>query len=53
VNGVTGVTITVEGNEVSWPASNGKLKAEPLTVYDFPGLEPSTQPAYPAVPSDE
>jgi spore germination protein GerM len=53
VNGVTGVTITVEGAEAQWPASNGELQSDPLTVYDFPGLEPSTQPAYPAVPSDE
>jgi spore germination protein GerM len=53
VSGVTGVSITVEGNEVPWPASNGELQTDPLTVYDFPGLEPSTQPAYPSVPSDD
>jgi hypothetical protein len=43
----------VDGAEARWPASNGELQSDPLTVYDFPGLEPSTQPAYPAVPSDD
>jgi spore germination protein GerM len=53
VNGVSGVVITVDGAEALWPASNGELQSDPLTVYDFPGLEPSTQPAYPAVPSED
>jgi hypothetical protein len=53
VNGVTGVVITVDGADARWPASNGELQSDPLTIYDYPGFEPSTQPAYPAVPSDE
>jgi spore germination protein GerM len=53
VNGIGSVIITVEGEPTRWPASNGELQADALTVYDFPGLVPSTQPAYPAVPSDE
>jgi spore germination protein GerM len=52
VSGVTGVVISVEGAEARWPASSGELQADPLTVYDYPGIEPSTQPAYPAVPSE-
>lgn len=51
VGGTTGVEISVEGAEARWPAGNGELQSDPLTVYDYPGLEPSTQPAYPAVPS--
>ncbi|MGD9997539.1 MAG: GerMN domain-containing protein [Ilumatobacteraceae bacterium] len=53
VSGVTGVVITVEGADTRWPASSGELQSDPLTVYDYPGLEPSTQPAYPAVPSEQ
>jgi spore germination protein GerM len=53
VNGVTGVKLTVDGSQAQWPAGNGELQSDALTVYDFPGLEPSTQPAYPAVPSDD
>lgn len=53
VDGVTGVTITVNGEASRWPAGNGELKSDPLTIFDFPGLEPTSQPAYPAVPSDD
>ena len=27
------------------------LQSEPLTVYDYPGLVVSAQPAYPAIPT--
>jgi spore germination protein GerM len=50
VDGVSGVTITVDGAATDWPAANGQLRDEPLTVYDFPGLEPSSQPAFPSLP---
>jgi spore germination protein GerM len=50
VTGVRSVLITVEGVTEQWPAGNGELQVEPLTVYDFPGFEPSSQPAYPGVP---
>ncbi|MCU1361522.1 MAG: hypothetical protein JWN99_2811 [Ilumatobacteraceae bacterium] len=53
VNGITGIDITVQGSDSRWPAGNGELQDDPLTVYDYPGLEPTTQPAYPAVPSDD
>lgn len=53
VSGITGVVITVQGAESRWPSGNGELQSDPLTVYDYPGLEPSSQPAYPAVPSDD
>ena len=54
VSGITGVEslqLTVNGGAIQWPASNGELTARPLTVYDYPGWEPSSQPAYPGVPN--
>lgn len=51
VDGVRSVAITVDGAEQQWPAGNGELRNRPLTVYDYPGLLPSAQPDYPAVPS--
>ncbi|MEX1105467.1 MAG: GerMN domain-containing protein, partial [Ilumatobacteraceae bacterium] len=45
------VLVTVDGEQPQWPDGTGQLQSDPLTVYDYPGLEPSAQPAYPAVPS--
>ncbi len=52
VEGVKSVRITIEGVAASWPDAYGQLQTDPLTVYDYPGLVSSTQPAFPAVPSD-
>jgi len=52
VGGVNGVGITVEGENRSWPDVNGRQQTDALTVFDFPGLVRSSQPAFPAVPSD-
>jgi spore germination protein GerM len=49
--GVQGVKVSVEGGDQQWPAGDGSLQSTPLTVYDYPGLLASTQPAYPAIPS--
>lgn len=51
VPGVQSVKILVEGADQQWPAGNGEVQSTPLTVYDYPGLVPSAQPAYPAIPS--
>lgn len=51
IDGVRSVTISVEGNAQRWPVGNGELQSAPLTVYDYPGLVPSAQPAYPAIPT--
>ena len=51
LTGVERVLITVDGTQTQWPDGTGQLQSDALTVYDYPGLEPSTQPAYPAVPS--
>jgi spore germination protein GerM len=48
---VHSVKILVEGADQQWPAGNGEVQSEPLTVYDYPGLVQSAQPAYPAIPT--
>jgi Sporulation and spore germination len=49
---VNGVRITIGGEAREWPDVNSQLQSDPLTVFDYPGLVRSTQPAFPAVPSD-
>lgn len=51
IAGVRGVTILVAGADQQWPVGSGELTSTPLTVYDYPGLVPSSQPDYPAIPS--
>ncbi len=51
IDGVRGVTIMVAGADQQWPVGSGELTSTPLTVYDYPGLVPSSQPDYPAFPS--
>lgn len=51
VDGIDSVRLTVDGAAVTWPDGTGGSSTEPLTVHDFPGLIPSTQPAFPAIPS--
>ena len=51
IEGVRGVTIMVAGADQQWPVGSGELTSTPLTVYDYPGLVPSSQPDYPAFPS--
>lgn len=53
VPGVQRVELVVNGKARQWPAGDGELLADPLTVYDYPGFIESTQPAFPAVPSPE
>lgn len=51
LDGIRGVKILVAGADQQWPKGSGQLTSAPLTVYDYPGLVPSSQPDYPAVPS--
>lgn len=53
IDTVRAVSIVVDGATQFWPDGTGVLTASPLTVYDFPGLVASSQPAYPALPSPE
>lgn len=51
LDGVRSVKLLVNGADQQWPAGNGTLQSQPLTVYDFPGRVASAQPPYPAVPT--
>ena len=51
VDGVESVNILINGADQQWPSGNGELQSAPLTVYDYPGLVQSSQPAYPAIPT--
>jgi spore germination protein GerM len=51
IGGTEGVRITVAGEQATWPDINGQLHTDPLTVFDYPGLLPSSQPEFPATPS--
>jgi spore germination protein GerM len=53
VDGVEAVRVRVNGEPQVWPAGDGELTDQPLTVYDYPGLVESSQPAYPAIPSGD
>ena len=51
IAGVTAVVITLDGQGVRWPTSTGDFSDEALSVFDFPNLEVTRQPAYPSIPS--
>lgn len=51
IDGVQSVKILIDGADQQLPAGNGELQNVPLTIYDYPGLVLSAQPAYPAFPS--
>lgn len=55
IDGISAVRLRVEGVEGDqlWPVGDGELTADTLTVYDYPGLIESTQPALPALPGGE
>jgi spore germination protein GerM len=50
LEGVREVRVRVNGTNRPWPDGEGELKTSALTVYDYPGLAESTQPAYPPIP---
>ena len=52
VEGVRSVRIRVAGAVQEWPNGRGELRAESLTVYDYPGIAESAQPAFAPTPSD-
>ena len=51
IEGIQSVEITVEGDRQAWPTADLDATSEPLTIYDYPGMVRSAQPAYPSVPS--
>jgi hypothetical protein len=48
---VTAVQVTVQGGQQAWPRGDLEFTTEPLSVYDYPGMVRTAQPAYPSVPS--
>jgi len=53
LDGVVAVRLRVDGVAQAFPDGAGELQSDPLTVYDFPGLAESAQPAYPAIPQSD
>jgi len=51
LDGVQSVKILIDGADQQLPAGNGELQSLPLTIFDYPGLVQSSQPAYPAIPT--
>ena len=49
--GITAVRITVEGRGKQWPGANGVLQNLALTGFEYPGLERTSQPAFPPAPA--
>lgn len=49
--GVQTVRLRVEGEDQTWPRSDGQPRTGSLRIFDFPGLVESTQPAYPGIPA--
>lgn len=52
IDGVRSVRVRVAGAAQEWPNGRGELRAQALTVYDYPGIAESAQPAFPPTPSD-
>ena len=53
LEGVREVRVTVRGTPRPWPDGEGELRTSALTVYDYPGLVESAQPAFPPIPSPQ
>ena len=53
IDGIEAVRLRVDGEDQLWPVGDGELTDRTLTVYDYPGLVESTQPALPALPGGE
>jgi hypothetical protein len=51
LEGVTAVQVTVQGGQQAWPRGDLEFTTDPLSVYDYPGIVRTAQPAYPSVPS--
>ncbi len=45
--------LLVDGEQREWPRSDGSQTADPLTRFDYPERNPTSQPDYPAVPSPD
>jgi spore germination protein GerM len=51
LGGVQRVRIEVDGQPYPWPRGDGTVAPDAVTPYDYPELDPTTQPDYPPLPS--
>jgi len=51
LDSVQRVRLRVNGENRAWPTGDGRLSADPLSLYDYPNLIETTQPALPSLPS--
>ena len=47
------VRLSVDGEQREWPTGDGSLVSRDLTVFDYPELNPTSQPDYPSLPSPQ
>ena len=46
------IRLRVDGQNRSWPTGGGEAVDRPLSIYDYPGFLESSQPDFPALPSE-
>ncbi len=51
VNSEMTVMLSVDGVAQEWPTGSGSLVSSPLSVFDYPDRNPTSQPDYPSLPS--
>lgn len=51
LDGIESVLLRVDGRSQVWSIASGELTDRPLTRFDFPGVVESTQPPFPAFPT--
>ena len=51
IDGVENLRLQIDGENQVWPLGDGQNTDRRLTIYDYPGLVESSQPAYPAIPT--
>lgn len=51
IEGVENLRLRIDGENQLWPLGDGENTDRVLTIYDYPGLIESSQPAYPGVPT--
>ena len=51
LTGVSRVQVLIDGQPHESPRGDGTRTSGPLTTFDFPNLNPSSQPDYPVIPS--
>ncbi len=51
IESVENLRLQIDDENQVWPLGDGQNTDRRLTIYDYPGLVESSQPAYPAVPT--